>query len=71
MYETVPINKLNTRSDQFSFGALLYEFVSGKPPFARDSAPQTLAAIIEAEPEPLPPAIPRQRSMIQRSDAGR
>jgi serine/threonine protein kinase len=49
---------LDTRSDQFSFGVMLYELASGKRPFTRDSAPQTMAAIIEAEPEPLPPAVP-------------
>src|SRR5258708_6838263 len=49
---------LDARSDQFSFGAILYELASGKAPFARDSAPQTMAAIIDAEPEPLPAAIP-------------
>jgi serine/threonine-protein kinase len=41
------------RSDQFGLGAILYELVSGRPPFPRDSPVQTLAAIIEDEPEPL------------------
>ena len=41
------------RSDQFSFGVLLYEMISGRLPFQSDSAPQTLAAIIEREPPPL------------------
>jgi eukaryotic-like serine/threonine-protein kinase len=49
---------LDTRSDQFSFGVMLYEMASCKRPFTRDSAPQTMAAIIEAEPEALPPAVP-------------
>jgi serine/threonine protein kinase len=50
--------QLDARSDQFSFGAIIYELASGKAPFARDSAPQTMTAIIEAEAEPLPAAIP-------------
>ncbi len=41
------------RSDQFSFGAILYEMATGRRAFERDTAPQTLAAIIEDEPESL------------------
>jgi tetratricopeptide (TPR) repeat protein len=44
------------RADQFALGAMVYEMVSGAPPFRRESAVQTLAAIIEAEPEPLKPS---------------
>jgi TolB-like protein/Flp pilus assembly protein TadD len=41
------------RSDQFSFGSILYEMAAGRGPFARETAAQTLAAIIEGAPEPL------------------
>jgi Tol biopolymer transport system component len=41
------------RSDQFSFGSILYEMATGRRAFARGSAPQTLAAIIQDEPEPI------------------
>src|SRR6266849_6406080 len=41
------------RSDQFSFGSLLYEMATGKQPFHRATATQTLAAIIEDEPRPI------------------
>ena len=41
------------RSDQFSFGSILYEMLTGQLAFGKDTVPQTLAAIIEGEPEPL------------------
>ena len=39
------------RSDQFSFGSILYEMATGKLAFKRETMPQTLAAIMEDEPE--------------------
>ncbi len=58
------------RSDQFSFGSILYEMATGRRAFQRASAPQTLAAIIQDEPEPiaaLNPKIPAPvRWTIQR-----
>ena len=41
------------RSDQFSFGSILYEMATGRRAFQRGSAPQTLTAIIQDEPEPV------------------
>ena len=41
------------RSDQFSFGSILYEMFTGKHAFRKGSAPETLAAIIRDEPEPV------------------
>ena len=49
---------LDFRSDQFSFGAILYEMISGQRAFARPSAPETLTAIIREEPKPLAQAAP-------------
>jgi roadblock/LC7 domain-containing protein len=46
------------RSDQFSFGSMLYEMATGKRAFARASAPETMAAVIRDEPEPLVTAAP-------------
>ncbi len=45
--------RVDSRSDQFSLGAILYEMTTGIVPFARDTVPRTLAAIIEGKPEGL------------------
>ncbi|HWC65762.1 MAG TPA: WD40 repeat domain-containing serine/threonine protein kinase, partial [Thermoanaerobaculia bacterium] len=52
---------LDFRSDQFSFGSILYEMATGKRPFQKPTAAQTLAAIIQDEPAQiagLNPAVP-------------
>jgi serine/threonine protein kinase/tetratricopeptide (TPR) repeat protein len=41
------------RSDLFSFGAILYELLSGKKAFKRDTASDTVAAIMRDEPPEL------------------
>ena len=50
---------IDYRSDQFSFGSMLYEMATGRRAFQRSSAPQTLAAIIQDEPEPIVAINPR------------
>ncbi len=49
---------LTPQSDQFSFGLVLYELSTGKRPFRRGSAAETMAAIIREEAEPLPTSVP-------------
>lgn len=44
---------LDFRSDQFSLGSILYEMATGNLAFKKDTLPQTLAAIIDEDPEPL------------------
>jgi Tol biopolymer transport system component/predicted Ser/Thr protein kinase len=59
--------KVDARSDIFSFGALLYEMLTGRRAFQGDSKMSTLAAILSSEPEPaeqLGKAIPREVSRI-------
>src|SRR5262249_13937551 len=47
------------RSDQFSFGAIVYEMATGTRAFARETAPEILSAIIRDEPKPLDTLNPR------------
>lgn len=42
------------RSDIFSFGAILYEMLSGKRAFRGDSPPETMSAILHQDPPDLP-----------------
>jgi serine/threonine protein kinase len=44
---------VDTRSDIFSFGLVLYEMLSGKRAFSDDTPLATLAAIVKDEPAPL------------------
>ncbi len=43
---------LDFRSDQFALGTILYEMLTGKRAWKRDSAAETLTAIIREDPEP-------------------
>ena len=54
--------RVDFRSDQFSFGIILVELLTGKNPFKRATSPETLTAILREEPLEnlaLPPAIGR------------
>src|SRR5580765_5142990 len=52
---------VDSRSDIFSFGALLYEMLSGSRAFGRTTALQVMSAVVRDEPPPLktPPALER------------
>src|SRR5262249_37168271 len=43
--------EVDARSDQFSFGLVLYEMAAGVRAFVRETREQTITAIIEAEPD--------------------
>ena len=47
------------RADQFALGAILYEMLAGRRAFKKDSAAETLTAIIREEPDPLAAAAPK------------
>src|SRR4051812_23127162 len=44
---------VDTRTDIFSFGAVLYEMVSGQQAFRRDTAAETMTAILKEDPPEL------------------
>ncbi|HEY1336610.1 MAG TPA: serine/threonine-protein kinase, partial [Bryobacteraceae bacterium] len=50
--------RVDTRSDIFSFGLILHEMATGQRTFVRRSKVETLEAIINADPPPLPEDLP-------------
>jgi len=45
---------VDARADVFSFGAVLHQLATGKPPFRGRSLAQLISAVLEQEPDPLP-----------------
>ena len=59
--------KVDARSDIFSFGSVLYEMVTGRRAFQRDSKLSTLSAILKDDPKPvssITPDVPRDLEKI-------
>jgi Tol biopolymer transport system component len=66
---------VDQRSDIFSLGVVLYEMLTGAPPFRGGSTAETMASILKTEPEPLaraaaetPPELQRIVSKALRKD---
>jgi Tol biopolymer transport system component/tRNA A-37 threonylcarbamoyl transferase component Bud32 len=55
---------VDSRSDIFSYGSLLYEMATGRCAFRRQSKMSTLSAILREEPKPAGEAIPRDLEKI-------
>jgi serine/threonine protein kinase len=51
-------HRLDQRSDLFSFGSVLYQMASGRPPFRAPSALAVLKRVAEEQPRPIPEIIP-------------
>ena len=56
---------LDFRSDQFSFGSMLYEMATGKRAFERGTTAETLTAIIREEPAPVVQMNPRSPAPLR------
>src|SRR5437773_2719656 len=57
---------VDTRSDIFSFGAILYEMVAGTRAFKRNSSIETLSAILKEDPPDLAEASPNVPPALER-----
>jgi serine/threonine protein kinase len=58
--------QVDARSDIFSFGAVLFEMLTGKPAFQRDSSNATIAAILRDHPSPLSQSRPDVSPELER-----
>ena len=50
--EQIEGREVDSRTDIFAFGIVLFEMLSGQRPFAGDSRASLMAAIVAAEPPP-------------------
>jgi eukaryotic-like serine/threonine-protein kinase len=64
--EQVRGEQVDTRSDIFAFGAILYEMLSGARAFKRDSSIETLSAILKEEPADLTERLPNVPPPLER-----
>src|SRR5262245_6616686 len=59
--------KVDTRTDIFSLGVVLYEMITGKMPFEGDSMGDVIASVLRSEPHPLShylPGVPQELQQI-------
>ncbi|HEX7580953.1 MAG TPA: protein kinase [Thermoanaerobaculia bacterium] len=64
--EQVRGDTVDSRSDLFSFGTLLYEMLSGRMPFRKGSPADTMAAILMEEPPDLSSLVPALPLALER-----
>jgi serine/threonine protein kinase len=56
---------IDFHSDQFSFGTILYEMITGKRPFQRGTPAETMAAIIRDDPEQVTSLNPQTPAVLR------
>jgi len=56
---------VDTRSDLFSLGTILYEMMAGRRPFEGDTTAETLAALLRDDPPPLGGVDPRLARLVE------
>ena len=64
--EQIAGGQVDTRSDLFSFGVLLFELVTGRLPFEGKTTAGTIAAIVENEPTALAAHLPTVPPALER-----
>jgi serine/threonine protein kinase/Tol biopolymer transport system component len=64
--EQVRGGPIDSRSDVFSFGILLYEIVSGKHPFQGKTYTEIMSAIVQSDPEAVSKLVPTLPSQLDR-----
>ena len=64
--EQVRGERVDQRSDLFSFGVILYEMLGGKRAFAGGSSVEVMHAILKEEPGELPASVPPAVARIAR-----
>jgi serine/threonine protein kinase len=65
--EQVRGEELDSRSDIFSYGALIYEILNGRPPFFAKSSEEIMLAILTRDPAPLLGIVtPRFERLVRR-----
>ena len=62
--EQVAGKQVDARTDQFALGAILYEMLTGRRAFRRDTAVQTMSAILDDEPQPIGALNPKVPAVV-------
>ena len=62
--EQIRGEQIDQRADIWAFGCLLYEMITGRAAFAKNTVADTLAAVLKERPEPLVDSNPAKRPRL-------